>query len=210
MSCHLTLCTTTTAPPYQVTKHSTDPTHSSSPHYRADTTSSPITQEAAASHFWSLLGRSPPRSVSDNAAPLPRDILTDGTNDPSLLLHTASVPNLRSYHHTTLPNDLHTSTACANVVEDQASVASDMATLGQNSGDARRSVASSPRPQKGRENAKNTLCRNIGIYGHCRWEKDGCAFNHDVNSSRSNDNRCVHKQEPIRMVEVPVGSVYWQ
>jgi PAB-dependent poly(A)-specific ribonuclease subunit 3 len=35
-----------------------------------------------------------------------------------------------------------------------------------------------PRP-RGRENAKNTSCRNIGIYGFCKYENDGCAYNHD-------------------------------
>ncbi|KAI4268722.1 MAG: hypothetical protein L6R38_007738 [Xanthoria sp. 2 TBL-2021] len=45
-------------------------------------------------------------------------------------------------------------------------------------GDTRR-TALSPRP-KGRENAKDTLCRNVTIYGHCRYEEKGCAFNHDV------------------------------
>lgn len=38
----------------------------------------------------------------------------------------------------------------------------------------------SPRP-KGRENAKDTLCRNVLIYGHCRYEDQGCAFNHEPN-----------------------------
>lgn len=38
---------------------------------------------------------------------------------------------------------------------------------------------SSPRP-KGRENTKNTLCRNVVIYGFCRHEKDGCMYNHDT------------------------------
>ncbi|KAE9379831.1 hypothetical protein N431DRAFT_432215 [Stipitochalara longipes BDJ] len=47
-----------------------------------------------------------------------------------------------------------------------------------------RKVASSPRP-KGRENAKDTLCRNVLIYGHCRYEDQGCAFNHDPNKTLS-------------------------
>ncbi|TVY39626.1 PAN2-PAN3 deadenylation complex subunit [Lachnellula subtilissima] len=47
-----------------------------------------------------------------------------------------------------------------------------------------RKPASSPRP-KGRENAKDTLCRNVLIYGHCRYEDQGCAFNHDPNKSIS-------------------------
>lgn len=37
----------------------------------------------------------------------------------------------------------------------------------------------SPRP-KARENAKETLCRNVVIYGKCRFEDKGCAFNHDT------------------------------
>ncbi|KAI9739275.1 MAG: PAB-dependent poly(A)-specific ribonuclease subunit 3 [Cirrosporium novae-zelandiae] len=55
--------------------------------------------------------------------------------------------------------------------------------------DETRRTTLSPRP-KGRENAKNTLCRNITIYGHCRWEDKGCAFNHDpskVQTSQSAD-----------------------
>ncbi|PNS17397.1 hypothetical protein CAC42_7080 [Sphaceloma murrayae] len=37
----------------------------------------------------------------------------------------------------------------------------------------------SPRP-KGRENAKNILCRNMTIYGSCRAQNNGCPFSHDV------------------------------
>ena len=37
----------------------------------------------------------------------------------------------------------------------------------------------SPRP-RGRENTKNTLCRNVVIYGYCRHEKDGCAYSHET------------------------------
>ena len=35
------------------------------------------------------------------------------------------------------------------------------------------------------ENAKDTLCRNVLIYGHCRYEDQGCAFNHDPNKMSS-------------------------
>ncbi|KAF6218046.1 hypothetical protein HO133_006458 [Letharia lupina] len=38
----------------------------------------------------------------------------------------------------------------------------------------------------GRENAKDTLCRNVTIYGHCRYEDKGCAFNHDPVKSQPN------------------------
>ncbi|KAG9234504.1 PAB-dependent poly(A)-specific ribonuclease subunit PAN3 [Amylocarpus encephaloides] len=58
-----------------------------------------------------------------------------------------------------------------------------MATARFNSPELRK-PASSPRP-KGRENAKDTLCRNVLIYGHCRYEDQGCAFNHDPNKTHS-------------------------
>ncbi|TVY87883.1 PAN2-PAN3 deadenylation complex subunit [Lachnellula willkommii] len=68
-----------------------------------------------------------------------------------------------------------------------------MAAARFNSPELRKPV-SSPRP-KGREkdtglpeyieNAKDTLCRNVLIYGHCRYEDQGCAFNHDPNKSIS-------------------------
>ncbi|KAJ5126910.1 PAB-dependent poly(A)-specific ribonuclease subunit 3 [Penicillium atrosanguineum] len=47
----------------------------------------------------------------------------------------------------------------------------------------------------GTENAKDTLCRNVTIYGRCRYEDKGCAFNHDphklnpANQSDSNKKR---------------------
>ncbi|KAL1302662.1 hypothetical protein AAFC00_003028 [Neodothiora populina] len=46
----------------------------------------------------------------------------------------------------------------------------------------------SPRP-KGRENAKNVLCRNVTIYGSCRAQNNGCPYNHDVTkSNQQNDS----------------------
>ncbi|KAF2673188.1 PAB-dependent poly(A)-specific ribonuclease subunit pan3 [Microthyrium microscopicum] len=50
--------------------------------------------------------------------------------------------------------------------------------IGGIASEIRRTMAS-PRP-KGRENLKNTPCRNIGIFGFCKYEKDGCAYNHDA------------------------------
>ncbi|KZF19720.1 hypothetical protein L228DRAFT_250792 [Xylona heveae TC161] len=50
------------------------------------------------------------------------------------------------------------------------------ASIRASSGDSR-GPQHSPRP-KGRD-AKDTLCRNVTIYGHCRYEDKGCAFNHD-------------------------------
>ncbi|GAB1212403.1 PAB-dependent poly(A)-specific ribonuclease subunit 3 [Aspergillus terreus] len=38
---------------------------------------------------------------------------------------------------------------------------------------------------KGRENAKDTLCRNVTIYGRCRYEDKGCVYNHDPNKTNS-------------------------
>jgi hypothetical protein len=32
---------------------------------------------------------------------------------------------------------------------------------------------------------KDTLCRNIMIYGNCRYEDQGCAFNHDQGKGKS-------------------------
>ncbi|KAH8677225.1 PAB-dependent poly(A)-specific ribonuclease subunit PAN3 [Ilyonectria robusta] len=58
-----------------------------------------------------------------------------------------------------------------------------MATSRYPPADLRRQIGS-PRP-KGREN-KDTLCRNVLIYGHCRYEDQGCAFSHDQNKTNSN------------------------
>ncbi|KAL7788680.1 hypothetical protein V8C37DRAFT_387608 [Trichoderma ceciliae] len=51
-----------------------------------------------------------------------------------------------------------------------------MATSRYQTAELRRQVGS-PRP-KTREN-KETLCRNVLIYGHCRYEDQGCTFSHD-------------------------------
>ncbi|KAF2843481.1 PAB-dependent poly(A)-specific ribonuclease subunit PAN3 [Patellaria atrata CBS 101060] len=64
-----------------------------------------------------------------------------------------------------------------------------MAAAGGNGGgsnDARRGI-SSPRP-KGRDNAKNTLCRNVTIFGHCKYENSGCAYNHDTSKANTANN----------------------
>jgi PAB-dependent poly(A)-specific ribonuclease subunit 3 len=36
------------------------------------------------------------------------------------------------------------------------------------------------------EYAKDTLCRNVLIYGHCRYEDQGCTFNHEPNKTHGN------------------------
>ncbi|QSS65255.1 PAB-dependent poly(A)-specific ribonuclease subunit pan3 [Histoplasma capsulatum] len=53
-----------------------------------------------------------------------------------------------------------------------------MASVGKANFDDSRRTTGSPK-LKGRENAKDTLCRNVTIYGRCRYEDKGCAFNHD-------------------------------
>ncbi|KAK2747747.1 PAB-dependent poly(A)-specific ribonuclease subunit 3 [Myotisia sp. PD_48] len=53
-----------------------------------------------------------------------------------------------------------------------------MASAGKPNLDDGRPNTGSPK-LKGRENAKDTLCRNVTIYGKCRYEDKGCAFNHD-------------------------------
>lgn len=52
--------------------------------------------------------------------------------------------------------------------------------------DARRTTGS-PK-MKSRENAKDTLCRNVTIYGRCRYEDKGCAFNHDPSKLSANQS----------------------
>lgn len=44
----------------------------------------------------------------------------------------------------------------------------------------------SPRPKT--RDSKDTLCRNVLIYGHCRYEDQGCAFNHDQNRNSNNSS----------------------
>lgn len=50
--------------------------------------------------------------------------------------------------------------------------------------DARRAgpIASSPRPKT--KDSNSTLCRNLTIYGYCRYEGKGCSFNHDPHSQK--------------------------
>jgi hypothetical protein len=91
-------------------------------------------------------------------------------------------------------------TVAADVVEELEQIEDTvMATaLGTSPGDSRRNNVISPRP-KGRENSKNTLCRDIGIYGHCRYENEGCAFNHDVNSLKPTSNQSMENRLVLSM-----------
>ncbi|KAI5783600.1 zinc finger CCCH type domain-containing protein [Geopyxis carbonaria] len=47
-------------------------------------------------------------------------------------------------------------------------------------------LTASPRPKA--KDSNNTLCRNITIYGYCRFDGKGCAFNHDPHSQKQNAN----------------------
>ncbi|KAL4973386.1 hypothetical protein BDW66DRAFT_142179 [Aspergillus desertorum] len=60
-----------------------------------------------------------------------------------------------------------------------------MASVGKPSLEDARRGTGSPK-MKARENAKDTLCRNVTIYGRCRYEDKGCAFNHDPHKNSSN------------------------
>ncbi|KAK4866474.1 hypothetical protein LT330_008406 [Penicillium expansum] len=63
--------------------------------------------------------------------------------------------------------------------------------------DARRTTGS-PK-MKSRENAKDTLCRNVTIYGRCRYEDKGCAFNHDptkLNTNQSDSKKRFNVDSP--------------
>ncbi|KAI0912188.1 hypothetical protein F4823DRAFT_229369 [Ustulina deusta] len=51
-------------------------------------------------------------------------------------------------------------------------------------------------------NSKDTLCRNVLIYGHCRYEDQGCAFNHDQN--RNSNNSSDHTS-PTALIPLAVG-----
>ncbi|CBF88820.1 uncharacterized protein ANIA_10121 [Aspergillus nidulans FGSC A4] len=63
-----------------------------------------------------------------------------------------------------------------------------MASVGKPSLEDARRGTGSPK-MKARENAKDTLCRNVTIYGRCRYEDKGCAFNHDPHkNSNQSDN----------------------
>ncbi|KAE8342072.1 PAB-dependent poly(A)-specific ribonuclease subunit pan3 [Aspergillus arachidicola] len=65
-----------------------------------------------------------------------------------------------------------------------------MASAGKPTLDDSRRATGSPK-MKARENAKDTLCRNVTIYGRCRYEDKGCAFNHDphkVNTTYQSDS----------------------
>ncbi|KAL6882414.1 PAB-dependent poly(A)-specific ribonuclease subunit PAN3 [Trichoderma longibrachiatum] len=61
-----------------------------------------------------------------------------------------------------------------------------MATSRYQTAEMRRQVGS-PRPKA--RDTKDTLCRNVVIYGHCRYQEQGCAFSHDPNKGNSNSHQ---------------------
>ncbi|EXJ87501.1 hypothetical protein A1O3_04461 [Capronia epimyces CBS 606.96] len=63
-------------------------------------------------------------------------------------------------------------------------------------------AALSPR-LKGRENAKDTLCRNVTIYGKCRYEDKGCAFNHNIERSASENGQNDSQSKKTLNVDSP-------
>ncbi|KAE8151961.1 PAB-dependent poly(A)-specific ribonuclease subunit pan3 [Aspergillus avenaceus] len=66
-----------------------------------------------------------------------------------------------------------------------------MASTGKPGLEDSRRATGSPKMKARVENAKDTLCRNVTIYGRCRYEDKGCAFNHDpqrVNSAYQSDS----------------------
>ncbi|KAJ9616509.1 PAB-dependent poly(A)-specific ribonuclease subunit 3 [Cladophialophora chaetospira] len=54
---------------------------------------------------------------------------------------------------------------------------------------------------KGRETAKDTLCRNVTIYGKCRYEDKGCAFNHTIEKA-SSDSGQIDSGQPKKTLNV--------
>lgn len=42
---------------------------------------------------------------------------------------------------------------------------------------------------------KDTPCRNILIYGHCRYKDQGCAFSHDTNKDGSPPSSSLEQQQ---------------
>ncbi|OAR02084.1 hypothetical protein LLEC1_05010 [Akanthomyces lecanii] len=68
------------------------------------------------------------------------------------------------------------------------------------SGELRRQVGS-PRV-KTREN-KETLCRNVLIYGHCRYEDQGCTFSHEQNKGNNQNQNQQDSSKKSFNVESP-------
>ncbi|KAH6688919.1 PAB-dependent poly(A)-specific ribonuclease subunit PAN3 [Plectosphaerella plurivora] len=50
--------------------------------------------------------------------------------------------------------------------------------------------------------SKDTLCRNVLIYGHCRYENSGCAFNHDQNRNSSSQTAATTPSDLAKRLNV--------
>ncbi|PGH28290.1 PAB-dependent poly(A)-specific ribonuclease subunit PAN3 [Polytolypa hystricis UAMH7299] len=73
-----------------------------------------------------------------------------------------------------------------------------MASAAKGTVDDSRRATGSPKI-KGRDNAKDTLCRNVTIYGRCRYEDKGCVFNHDpqkVNAQIAENKKRLNVDSP--------------
>jgi hypothetical protein len=138
-----------------------------------------------------------PTKPSSPSSQRPSSVLLQNTS-PTLPHHPPTVPVLQepipglliSEGPRTLPEKEPNNPTgrAADVVEQpqrghQPEPPMNMAThLAAAPGEGRRGGTLSPRPNKARENKANILCRNIGIYGHCRYESEGCPYNHDPSS----------------------------
>ncbi len=48
---------------------------------------------------------------------------------------------------------------------------------------------------------KDTMCRNVLIYGHCRFQDQGCAFNHDQTKNATPGTASNHSQPATASTE---------
>ncbi|ETI19969.1 hypothetical protein G647_08984 [Cladophialophora carrionii CBS 160.54] len=77
-----------------------------------------------------------------------------------------------------------------------------MAAVSKNNAEDTKQAALSPRI-KGRETAKDTLCRNVTIYGKCRYEDKGCAFNHTIEKPSSDAGQMDSQSKKVLNVDSP-------
>ncbi|EGV61407.1 hypothetical protein CANTEDRAFT_114886 [Yamadazyma tenuis ATCC 10573] len=47
------------------------------------------------------------------------------------------------------------------------------------------------------DSAKDTLCKNILIYGHCKFENKGCAFGHSTSKSQKSTTTALERTSPV-------------
>ncbi|EOA85261.1 uncharacterized protein SETTUDRAFT_20779 [Exserohilum turcica Et28A] len=126
-------------------------------------------QSNKSSGRWSRGGGSSDDTGSDRKPP---------TSQPAAESAQSAAPSPQSASKTRQHSHIATHSPSTNQTRFMATA------FGGPSGDSRRGVVS-PRP-KGRE-AKNTLCRNVTIYGHCRYENT-CPYIHDNLKLNQNEN----------------------